>query len=1288
VSERFLAGLDVGGGGVRCALVAADGGRVVFARRPWRAQAPPGSPMASEFDPDEVWNAVAEAVREACREAGASAAQVAGIAATSLRHGSVVLDADGRELLATTNRDARGTGPILALAPETQGLLQRRTGHWPNPVMPAGRLLALAAEDPERYARAATHLAVSDWLAFRLCGERATDPSHAAETLLFDLRTRDWAPELAERLGLRADLLPPVRDAGTRLGALRAEAAEALGLAPGTPVAVGGADTPCALLGAGVTAPGGLGAVLGSTAPLQQVLGAPCEGEVAHLWQSPHALHDRWVLESNAGGVGEAAEWMGTALFAGRDHPVLHLLDAARRSAPGAAGLASTFGGQVMDARALGLPLGSVALSPMTAADDPDRVRHLARAVIEGLAFTLRANLEQLSAAAGPAHEDLLALGGLARSPVFTALLADVCGTPVEVPEHAEGSAVGAAICAGVGAGVFASLEEGADAVVRVGRRHEPSADAAAYAGLYSAWREERASRCAVDERRVGAVLQHLLAAPAGSAGTAPLPRPRVLVAADFDDASLAALRELADVEYAPFRQAMRMLTGPALVEALRGVDVFVTEIDVVDADALAACADLRALIVCRGDAVNVDLTACTALGIPVMNTPGRNADAVADLTLAFLLMLARKLAPANAFLREPGGEAGDMGRMGKAFGTFRGRELWGKTVGLVGLGAVGRRVVSRVRACGARCVVADPYVDPDAVRLAGAEPVTLAALLERADFVSLHAAVSDETRGLVGEAELARMKPGSALVNTARAALVDEEALRAALESGHLAGAALDVFAEEPPASDHPLLALPQVVATPHVGGNTEDVAAHQGRLATAELARLLRGERPQHVLNPETLAAFSWIRPRPAPAPDWREALAESAGPAVTDLQRGAPKRPAAATPSAASPAATEAAPAAAGGPDAARIRERFEAVLRAFVAAIPADAALARFAADAGDVTLHFSLPDVGSEFHLGFADGRVFAGLGRPEAAASVQLKLPADLLDGMFTGRRNPMQAAMDGELSFNGDAAKAMTLNSLQADLSRVYGAARGETGDPGDLASLGGGAPAAANAPAPAAAAPAAPARAGDERDALVAVVHELYETQLITSTGGNVSVRTAAGDTAWITPSQLFKGDLGPDVLVRIDLDGRGVDDGARSPSSEALMHTAVLRARPEVQAVIHCHAPNATILANAGLPFLPISTEAAFLRGIGRVPFIMPGTRELADAVVEALGDGWAVLMANHGLLVAGRSLRRAADMTEIVERTCQVILGCRAVGADPPVLPDDVVEQLAALGDLMA
>jgi phosphoglycerate dehydrogenase-like enzyme/ribulose-5-phosphate 4-epimerase/fuculose-1-phosphate aldolase/putative sterol carrier protein len=738
-----------------------------------------------------------------------------------------------------------------------------------------------------------------------------------------------------------------------------------------------------------------------------------------------------------------------------------------------------------------------------------------------------------------------------------------------------------------------------------------------------------------------------------------------MLVTADMSEEVLTALRALGEVEYASFRQAMRLLAGPALVEAAGNAEVLVTEVDVVDADALAKLPGLRVVVACRGQAVNVDVAACAAYGIPVLHAPGRNAEAVADLTLAFLLMLARKLPAATAFLREPGIEPGDMGRMGQAFTTLQGRELWRKTIGLVGFGAVGRAVARRLAGFGARVLAHDPHVPADEIAPAGAEASSLDGLLAESDFVSLHAAVTDESRHMLGADELARMKGGAFLVNTARAALVDEDALVAALRSGHLAGAALDVFSVEPPGSDHPLLALDTVIATPHVGGNTVEVATHQGEIVAEDLARLLAGERPRHVLDPEVLDRFDWDRPRPAADASALAQLAARPAPAPTDVQR-APVQPAPAE------VPTSAAP-----PE---VVERMTRVVGAFTARLARDAALARFAAGK-DVTLRFTVTDLGIVFYLRLRDGTVAAALGDPDAAADVELAMRAEVLDGMFTGRVNPMQAATGGRLSFRGDTVKAMALQQEQADLARCYAEARAEAGDPGDLAAL----------PQPAGArrvTPVRPVTPGDVREELIQVVNELYAAGLVTATGGNASVRAPGENEIWITPSQFFKGHLRPDQLVRLDLDGTPLDEGAPSPSSERLMHCAIYRARPDAQAIVHAHAPYATILADTGLPFAPISTEAAFFGDIPRVPFIMPGTEELARAVGEAARESWAVLMVNHGLIVAGRTLRRAADMVEIVDRSAQVILGCHAVGQPPSTLPDDVVRTLRQMGDLLA
>jgi autoinducer 2 (AI-2) kinase len=612
------------------------------------------------------------------------------------------------------------------------------------------------------------------------------------------------------------------------------------------------------------------------------------------------------------------------------------------------------------------------------------------------------------------------------------------------------------------------------------------------------------------------------------------------------------------------------------------------------------------------------------------------------------------------------------MARMGQAFSDLQGGELWQKTVGLVGLGAVGRAVARRLCGFGARVQVFDPYVPGEEIIGVGALPTSLPELLEESDFVSLHAAVTENSRGLIGAEALAQMKPGAFLVNTARAALVDEAALADALADGHLGGAALDVFALEPPGADHPLLSLPNVIATPHVGGNTVDVSAHQGRIITEDLERMLSGARPQHVRNPETLEEFDWERPRPRPDAEVLAELARRPPPAVSDIQKQAePARAAAAEPSPPRPA-----PIAGRSEIPGAVRAAMERILEGFVGGIVTDDLLREFATDR-DVALHFTLTDLDLEFWFRMRGGALEGALGSPDASAEVELRMRADILDGMFTGRVNPMQEAMSGRLSFTGDAAKAMTLQHIQADLERLYTAARERAGDPGDLASL----------PDPSSPAALPPPKPGDPREQLVEVANQLYAQQLLTATGGNVSIRSG-DDEVWITPSQLFKGDLRPEILVRIGIDGRMLDPHAPSPSSERAMHCAVYRSRPEAGAVVHAHAPHATILANTDLPFLPISTEAAFFGNIPRIPFIMPGTDELAEAVAAAIREEWAVLLKNHGLLVAGRSLRRAADMVEIIERAAEIILGCRAVGKVPPTLPEEVVATLREMGDLIA
>jgi len=301
------------------------------------------------------------------------------------------------------------------------------------------------------------------------------------------------------------------------------------------------------------------------------------------------------------------------------------------------------------------------------------------------------------------------------------------------------------------------------------------------------------------------------------------------------------------------------LLAGRKLVRALQGFDVFVTEVDQVRAKVLNQVDGLQAIACCRADPVNIDVATATKMGIPVLHAPGRNAQAVADLTVALMLMSLRQIPSAMDILRQEGGPQG-MIKMAVAFFELKGNELWGKTVGIIGLGAVGREVAKRLKGFDTELIVYDPYASLDEVEGCGARSVDLETLLREADVVTLHASLTEETRDLLGRRELSLMKPTARLVNTARAELTDEKALFEALQEGRIAGAALDVFSQEPPPPDHPLLQLPTVIATPHIGGNTYEVASHQSRIVVSDLERLFRDDTPLHIANPQTLDVFRW--------------------------------------------------------------------------------------------------------------------------------------------------------------------------------------------------------------------------------------------------------------------------------------------------------------------------------------------------------------------------------------------------------------------------------------------
>ena len=326
-------------------------------------------------------------------------------------------------------------------------------------------------------------------------------------------------------------------------------------------------------------------------------------------------------------------------------------------------------------------------------------------------------------------------------------------------------------------------------------------------------------------------------------------PKPLVVIGGPIHPAGVELLGREAAVAIADD------LTEDGVIKAAREAQALLLRIFIPCTERLmASCPNLKCVGRYGVGLDNVDLASATRLGIPIVHAPGSNSDSAAEHTVMLVLATVKKLIPIDRAMR---------------LGEWRGEhsrgisELKGATLGIIGVGNIGRRVARMARSFGMKTLGFDPYVPPDELRRRDVEPVqNLGELLAASDIVTCHTPLTDETRRMINAAAIGQMKDGAVLINTSRGQVVDEGALLAALTNGKLRAAGLDVWEEEPVPASHPLLKLENVVTTPHVAGMSEAANRQMALGVASEILRVLRGEKPKVLGNPDLWARLSHLR------------------------------------------------------------------------------------------------------------------------------------------------------------------------------------------------------------------------------------------------------------------------------------------------------------------------------------------------------------------------------------------------------------------------------------------
>lgn len=514
----FVMAIDAGTGSCRALLFDAEGTQVAWAGREWRHLEPPGVPGGQDFDVEANWRLIAECVREVLERTSVAPSSITGVAATSMREGIVLFDEHDKELWACPNVDSRASDEADELV--TTGEAERIysiAGDWVSITTPA-RLRWIARHDPDIVSKTRSIGLLSDWIAFRFSGVHATEPSCGSSTGMFDLGQRTWSSDIVSSSWLPEEVLVPVVESGTVIGTVTPAAARETGLADGTPVVAGGADTQLGLAGIGLGV-GQLGIVGGTFWQTATITDRPVIDPQARLRTLCHVRSNQWMLEGIGFYCGMSMRWLRDALCAaevaearqrGID-PYIVMEERATSTPPGANGVVAVMS-NVMDAKRW------IHASPsfvQVNLNDPQGtgIGAFVRATEEAAAYVARAHRDIIRELCGNVSGDVVFTGGASAGRLWPQIIADVLNQRVHVPIITESTSLGAAICAGVATGLYESFDS-LQVLRRRARTCEPDPTAVTrYDEEYGRWQQ-------IYERMLPIVEEGVLAPMWRGAGT------------------------------------------------------------------------------------------------------------------------------------------------------------------------------------------------------------------------------------------------------------------------------------------------------------------------------------------------------------------------------------------------------------------------------------------------------------------------------------------------------------------------------------------------------------------------------------------------------------------------------------------------------------------------------------------------------------------------------------------------------------------------------------------------